>query len=136
MARDGVVNVVTRLTNCGYDPRKVGDDAWESRCPAHRSADHALAITRGPFDHVVLECRSARKCAHTRIISALGLTNEHVYAETPEAWIRRLGIVQIAPQLRLHGLSINFERTRDARIVTLQADSSMTNPSQLNASNA
>ena len=61
----------------------------------HRSSDHALAITRNAFDHVVLECRSARKCAQARIISALGLTNELVYAETPDAWISRLNGVPI-----------------------------------------
>jgi hypothetical protein len=95
MARDAVANVVMRLMNCGYEPRKVGDDAWESRCPAHRSADHSLAITRNAFNHVTLECRSAHNCTHSRIVSALGLTNEHVYAETPEGWIRRLALVPV-----------------------------------------
>ena len=67
MGRDGVVNVVMRLMNCGFDPRKVGDEAWESRCPAHRSSDHVLSITRGEFNHVALECRSAQNCcAHSR----------------------------------------------------------------------
>ena len=96
MARDGVVNVVMRLMNCGFDPRRVGDDAWESRCPAHRSSDHVLSISRGAFEHVVLECRSAdHNCTHSRIISALGITNDHVYAETPEAWVGRLGLVTV-----------------------------------------
>jgi hypothetical protein len=96
MARDGVVNVVMRLMNCGFDPRRVGDDAWESRCPAHRSSDHVLSISRGAFEHVVLECRSAdHNCTHSRIISALGITNDHVYAETPEAWVGRLGLVPV-----------------------------------------
>ena len=95
MAHDAVANVVMRLMNCGYDPRKVGDDAWESRCPAHRSADHALAINRNAFNHVTLECRSGQNCTHSRIVSALGLTNEHVYAETPEGWIRRLALVPV-----------------------------------------
>ena len=95
MARDAVANVVMRLMNCGYEPRKVGDDAWESRCPAHRSVDHALAISRNAFDHVILECRSNHNCTHSRIVTALGLTNEHVYAETPEGWIRRLGLVPV-----------------------------------------
>ena len=63
MAHDGVVNVVMRLMNSGFDPRKVGADAWESRCPAHRSADHVLSITRGDFNHVALECRSVHNCA-------------------------------------------------------------------------
>ncbi len=95
MVRDAVANVVMRLMNCGYDPRKVGDDAWELRCPAHRSPDHALAITRNAFNHVTLECRSAGNCAHSRIVSALGLTNEHLYAETPDGWVRRLALVPV-----------------------------------------
>jgi hypothetical protein len=95
MARDGVVNVVMRLMNWGFDPRKVGDDAWESRCPVHRSTDHVLSITRGEFNHVVLECRSAHNCGHSRIISALGMTNDHVYAETPGSWIGQLGLVPV-----------------------------------------
>ena len=36
MARDGVANIVDRLQECGFDPRKVGRDSWESRCPAHQ----------------------------------------------------------------------------------------------------
>jgi hypothetical protein len=95
MARDAVANVVMRLMNNGYDPRKVGDDAWESRCPAHRSADHALAIGRNTLNHVILECRSAHNCTHSRIVKALGLTNEHVYGETPDAWVRRLALVPV-----------------------------------------
>jgi hypothetical protein len=95
MARDAVANVVMGLMNCGYDPRKVGDDAWESRCRAHRSADHALAIGRNTFNHVTLEYRSAHNCTHSRIVKALGLTNEHVYAETVDGWVRRLGLVPV-----------------------------------------
>ena len=33
---------------------------------------------------------------------------------------------RIAPQLRLHGTSVNFERTRDARIVTLRSEGGTT----------
>ena len=33
---------------------------------------------------------------------------------------------RIAPQLRLHGLSVTFERTRDARIVTLRSEAKTT----------
>ena len=95
MARDVVVNVVTRLMDGGYDPRRVGDDAWESRCPVHRSLDHALAITRNELGHVVLECRSDHKCLHIQVVRALGVTNEHLYAETPDAWIRRLRMVPV-----------------------------------------
>jgi hypothetical protein len=41
---------------------------------------------------------------------------------------------RIAPQLRLHGLSVNFERRCDARIVTLKADDSMAAASQAKVS--
>ena len=42
---------------------------------------------------------------------------------------------RIAPQLRLHGLSIDFERRRDARIVTLRSAADTTSGPQANASN-
>ena len=78
MVRDGVANIVIRLHESGFDPRKIGPDSWESRCPAHRSADCALSITRNEHNHVLLECRSAENCQHIRILRALGFTNEHL----------------------------------------------------------
>jgi len=62
MARDGVANIVDRLRERGFDPRRVGRDSWESRCPAHRSANHALSITRDVHNHVELNCRSTENC--------------------------------------------------------------------------
>ena len=59
--------------------------------------DHALAITRNELNHVVLKCRCAENCQHYRIIAALGITNDHVYAETPNALISRLSRVPIQP---------------------------------------
>jgi hypothetical protein len=97
MVRDGITNVVYQFGERGYTPRKVGHDAWESRCLGHRSSDHALSITRNEFNHVVLECRTTENCQHMRIIRALGFTNEHVYAETPDRLIRRLSGFQIQP---------------------------------------
>jgi hypothetical protein len=99
MVRDGVANMVVRLRDRGFDPCKVGADSWEARCPAHRSVDHALAITRNEFNHVVLECRSAENCQHVPIIRALGYTNDHVYAETPDWLISRLSRVPVQPAL-------------------------------------
>ena len=64
MARDAVANVVYRLGERGYPPRKVGKDSWESRCPVHRGSDYSLSITRNEFNHVVLECRTAENCQH------------------------------------------------------------------------
>ena len=97
MVRDGVANIVIALQERGYDPRRVGDDAWEVRCPAHRSSEHALSITRNEHNHVVLDCRSAENCPHTRIIGALGLTNELLYAETADWLISRLKRTPIQP---------------------------------------
>jgi hypothetical protein len=37
MARDEVANIVITLQKHGFDPRRVGSDAWEARCPGHRS---------------------------------------------------------------------------------------------------
>ena len=42
-------------------------------------------------------------------------------------WPRNLSMLgaeprRFAPQLRVHGISVNFERTRDARVVTRRAD--------------
>ena len=68
MVRDGVVNIVVRLRECGFDPLRVGEDAWESRCPGHRSVDHSLSITRNEFNHAVLECRASQNCHQTKII--------------------------------------------------------------------
>jgi hypothetical protein len=114
MVRDAVANMVNQLRERGYAPRKVGHNSWESRCPGHRSSDHALSITRNEFNHVVLECRSAENCQHIRIVRALGFTNEHVYAETPDWVISRLSHVEIhraeskitdVPDDRDHGLA-------------------------------
>ena len=97
MVRDGVLNMVERLRERGLDPRRIGDDAWKARCPAHRGTDHSLTITRNEFNHVVLECRSTENCQHIRIVRALGWTNDHVYAETPDWVISRLSRVPIQP---------------------------------------
>jgi hypothetical protein len=97
MVRDGVANMVVRLRDRGFDPRKVGADSWESRCPAHRSALHALAITRKEFSHVVLECRSTENCQHIRIVGALGFTNDHAYGETDDWLISQLSRVPVQP---------------------------------------
>jgi hypothetical protein len=97
MVCDGVANIVIRLQESGFDPRKVGPDSWESRCPAHRSAECALSITRNEHNHVRLECRSTQNCQNARIFGALGLTNDRVYAETPDWLISRLARVPIQP---------------------------------------
>jgi hypothetical protein len=54
-------------------------------------------ITRNEHNHVVLECRGPKNCQHVRIVSALEWTNDHLYAETPDWLIGRLGRVSIQP---------------------------------------
>ena len=97
MVRDAVANAGDQRRCRAYTPRKVGQDSWESRCPAHRSSDYALSITRNDLNHVVLECRSTENCQHIRIVRALGFTNEHVYADTSDWLISRLNRVEIQP---------------------------------------
>ena len=58
-------------------------------------SDYALSIARNEFNHVVLECRHTESCLHSRIVRALGFTNEHVYAETPDWLISRLRDVKV-----------------------------------------
>ena len=97
MVRDSVANLIDRLRDRGFDPRRVGHDLWEARCPLHRGMEHSLAISRNELDHVVLECRSTQNCPYIRIIGALGFTNEHVYAETHDWVISRLSRFPIQP---------------------------------------
>ncbi len=97
MVCDGVANIVIRLQESGFDPRKVGPDSWESRCPAHRSAECTLSITRDEHNHVLLECRSTQNCQNAQIFAALGFPNDRLYAETPDWLISRLGRVPIRP---------------------------------------
>ena len=86
MVRDGVANIVQALRERGFDPRRVGTDSWESRCPVHRSTDHALSISRDGSDHVVLECRSTQHCLFEQIIRAVRLGYDTLYDETPD-WV-------------------------------------------------
>jgi hypothetical protein len=106
--RDGVANLVNRLRERGCEPRKLGHDAWESRCPAHRSLDHALSITRNEFNHVVLACRSEQNCTHLKVIRSLEITNDHLYAETPDWLISQLRRVAVEPVER-----VEMEITRE-----------------------
>jgi hypothetical protein len=95
MVRDGVANMVGRLRECGFDPRRVGPDTWEARCPAHRSTDYALSISRNDFNHAVLVCRSPQNCAHIQITRAVGWSNTQLYEETPDWLIRQLSAVPL-----------------------------------------
>ncbi len=97
MVRDCVANIVDELHRCGCNPLRVGHDSWERRCPVHKGRERSLAVGRNELNHVILECRSSQNCQYARILGALGLTNDRVYAETPERLISRLSVVPIRP---------------------------------------
>jgi hypothetical protein len=97
MVRDGVANVVYALRTAGFVPRKVGPDAWQARCPAHKGVGLTLSVTRNEFNHVLLECKSTQNCQFLPIICALGLTNDGVYAETPDWMIANYSHMQVEP---------------------------------------
>ena len=86
LVRDEVANIVIRLRECGFDPRRVGEDAWESRCPGHGGSENALCITRSERNQALLECRATQNCHPSKIIGSLGFNNDDVCAQTPE-WL-------------------------------------------------
>jgi hypothetical protein len=90
-------NIASRQRECGFDPRTVGQDVWDSRCPAHRGRDHALSISRDELNHVVLTCRSEQNCTQLKLIRSLGFTNDHLYAETPDWLISQLRRFAVEP---------------------------------------
>ena len=100
MVRDGVASIVHELQKRGFDPRRVRADSWESRCPAHRSTDHALSISRDESGHVVLECRSTQNCRFEQIIRAVRLGYDTLYDETPDGVIRQLSDIPVQRMVR------------------------------------
>ncbi len=111
MARDSVANLVNRLREKGFDPRRVGLDAWESRCPVHRGREHALAILRNRHGDVAFSCL-ARKCAARDILSAVDLTITRLYAGTPNWVLRKLSERPIV-QASYRGATLD-ERSADS----------------------
>ena len=60
--------------------------------------------------------------AHSRTIGALGLTNEHVYAETPDGWVRRLALVPMQTRVLPRSRSRVANRKGDRAPTRWQAD--------------
>ncbi len=98
MARDAVANVVMKLSQRGFDPRRLGPDSWESRCPAHRGKEYAVAISLHEQGLVVLNCRSKR-CPASDILRALDLSAVRLYANTPNWVLRKLAERPIVPPI-------------------------------------
>ncbi len=73
MSHDPIEAVLAALERRGFDPRTVGADSWDSRCPAHDGERRNLSIKRGEDGRVLLHC-NAHDCDYGDIMAALSLT--------------------------------------------------------------
>jgi putative DNA primase/helicase len=75
---DPVTRVVEVLARDGYDPRKIGPDRYESRCPLHRGRRRNLSICQGDDGRVLIHCHhvddNGHSCSVEEIVQAIGLT--------------------------------------------------------------
>ena len=98
MVCDGVANIVIRLQESGFDPRRSAPTRGSRAARPTEARKCALSITRDEHNHVLLECRSTQNCQNAQIFGALGFTNDHLYAETPDWLISRLGAFPSGPR--------------------------------------
>ncbi len=108
MARDGVANVVHKLRHAGLIRVQLGPDSWESRCPAHRGQEYAVAISLNEQDLVVLNCRSKR-CPASAILRALDLSAVRLYSNTPNWVLRKLAERPIVPPIYVESPALPAE---------------------------
>ncbi len=99
MPNDPLANMIERLRGRGWQPRKVGHDAWESKCPGHESRDHALALRRTADGKLDVKCRSVEQCSLSRIVKRLDIRIDNLFHETKPALIRRLRESAIEPSI-------------------------------------
>ena len=116
MPSDPLANMIERLRGRGWQPRKVGYDRWESKCPGHASVDHALALGRTGDGKLEVNCRSTTSCSLSRIVKKLDLKLDRLFSETPPALIRRLREMEIQPS-NFEGSSPSEQRTVDSACV-------------------
>src|ERR1700733_9512604 len=106
MAINPLANIVDRLRSSGFQPRKIGDDEWESRCPGHGSSDHALFLGRGRDGKLVLQCRGEQNCSFSAILKKLNIKLRHLNRDTHESVIRRLRATEIQLGLYHHPIPL------------------------------
>jgi hypothetical protein len=97
-----LANIVDRLRSSEFQPRKIGDDAWESRCPRHGSSDHALFLGRGRDGKLVLQCRGEQNCSFSAVLKKLNFKLRHLNRDTRESVIRRLRSMEVQLGLYQH----------------------------------
>lgn len=70
--------VLGRLGQRGFNPRSIGPDSWEGRCPAHDGSRHNLSIKTGDDGRCLIHCHHVDErgvnCPTDAILSAIGLT--------------------------------------------------------------
>jgi hypothetical protein len=101
-ANNPLANIVDRLRSSGFQPRKVGDDAWESRCPGHGASDLALFLSRGRDGKLVLQCRGEQNCSFSAILKKLNIKLRHLNRDMHESVIRRLRAMEVQLGLYHH----------------------------------
>ena len=99
MQNDPLANMIERLRGRGWQPRKVGHDAWESNCPGHGGRDHALALRRTADGKLDVKCRSVEQCSLSRIVKRLDTRIDNLFHETKPALIRKLREEEIEPSI-------------------------------------
>jgi putative DNA primase/helicase len=72
VSHDPARTLVEALERDGFDPRPIGPDSWESRCPSHKGSRRNLSIKRGDDGRALLHCQ-AHGCKPEAIVEALGL---------------------------------------------------------------
>jgi hypothetical protein len=99
MASDAIANFVDRLRSSGFDPRKLGDGEWESRCPGHGGVEHALSIVKGQDGKLIIQCRGTENCSFSAILKKLNIKLRHLQRETHRSVLRRLQAAEIQHSL-------------------------------------
>ena len=97
MASDPLANMVERSAG-GCQPRKVGHDLWESKCPGHGDADHALALAQVPTASSKSSAGASR-IVHFRVSSRNSIRLDRLFTDTQPLSIHRLQAMEIQPSI-------------------------------------
>jgi putative DNA primase/helicase len=80
--------VLHALEGGGYDPRSVGSQKWEAKCPCHKGSRRNLSITATSDGTVLIRCHhvddSGQNCPNGAILAELGLTLGDLFTGPPK----------------------------------------------------
>lgn len=63
------------------DYRRVADNKWIARCPAHNDSSPSLSITRSA-DRILIHCHAG--CGAIDVLESIGLTFSDLFDDLPE----------------------------------------------------